>query len=69
VNEVMEIIADEIYQSQSIEELGLSTEINNILRRNGVKRIGQVIELGDWGLRQLKGISEVCAQEVMEKID
>ncbi|HEY8552421.1 MAG TPA: DNA-directed RNA polymerase subunit alpha C-terminal domain-containing protein [Thermaerobacter sp.] len=54
---------------RSIDELGLSQRAYRALRRSGIQTIGQLLELGEAGLRRLRGLGPRSLAEICHRLD
>ena len=53
--------------AQPIEKLGLSKRHKHILRREKINTIGQLREMSDWSLLDLRGLGQLSLEEIREK--
>ena len=59
----------EAARRRSIEDLGLSQRAYRALRRSGIQTIGQLLELGEAGLRRLRGLGPRSLAEICQRLD
>ncbi|ADU50564.1 sigma-70 region 4 domain protein [Thermaerobacter marianensis DSM 12885] len=53
----------------AIDDLGLSQRAYRALRRAGVQTVGQLLELGEAGLRRLRGLGPRSLDEICHRLD
>ena len=53
----------------SVEELGLGQRAYRALRRAGIQTVGQLLELGEPGLRRLRGLGPRSLAEICHRLD
>ncbi len=57
------------YQEQSIETLELSTRTRNVLIKNGIKNLGDILSQSEFDLLTLNGFGGKCLLEVLGLLD
>ena len=61
-------VSEEIYE-MTLQELALSNRTINLLTGGGVDKVGELLEMGDEGLLEIKGFGPKALAEVKEKIE